>query len=235
MTKETLKEKILNVVKSSEGIDKKSISEFTSAKGIVLEGALSKLLKEKILAVEEREGQKLYFVSHENSEASTSEEEVADEKEETISATEKKKNKKGKKENAEEVSGEDAGDTENSQEVKGQSKGNRDMRKFKFDGVLHTKGGLVLAVVRKYVDKHKNISLTKLKEVFPDELLQRFGVVQEIKKAKTFTSGGRDRFFMKDDQIIKVNGSRVVCSNQWTSDNIKPFLTAARKLGYDIR
>ena len=234
MTKETLKEKIVTLVKSSEGIDKKTISESTSVKGIVLEGALSKLLKDKILTVEEREGQKFYFVSPENPEALSSDEGEAAQEGETIPAPAKKGSKKGKKEKPEDVSGEDADDKENSQEVKGQSKGNRDMRKFRFDGVQHTKGGLVLAVVRKYVDKHKNVSLTKLKEVFPDELLTRFGVFQEVAKAKQFASGGRDRYFLKEDQVLKVQNKKIAICNQWTSDNIKPFLTAARK-HFDIR
>ena len=90
MTKETLKEKIVNVVKSSEGIDKKSISESTSAKGIVLEGTLSKLLKEKILKVEVRDGEKFYFVSSENPDEAASEENREAETEELIPVKEKK-------------------------------------------------------------------------------------------------------------------------------------------------
>jgi len=59
-------------------------------------------------------------------------------------------------------------------------------------------------------------------------------VFQEAKKAKTFTSGGRDRFFLKDDQLIKIQNSKIAISNQWTSENLKPFLTVARK-HFDIR
>ncbi len=109
------------------------------------------------------------------------------------------------------------------------------MRKFRFKGEHHTKGGLVHAVISEFVSKRKNISLAKLKESFPDELLQRFGVVQEIAKAKQFASGGRDRYFMQDERVIKLKDKRIVVCNQWTSENIKGFLTAARKLGFDIR
>jgi len=237
MTTETLKEKIVTLVRTTEGIDKKSISESTSAKGILLEGTLSKLIKEKVLTVQEKEGQKFYFVASENTETSVLEEKEGKDEDKTSAASEKKGSKKGKKEKAPAKSDderEEKGEKEKTTATKGKSEGGRDMRKFRFDGEQHTKGGLVLAVVRKYVEKHKNISLTKLKEVFPDELLQRFGVVQDVKKAKTFTSGGRDRFFLKDDQLIKVQNSRIAVSNQWTSENIKPFLTAARK-HFDIR
>lgn len=238
MTTTTLKEKIVTIVKASDGMDKKSISESTSAKGILLEGTLSKLLKESILEVKEKEGQKFYYVSSENSESIATEEEKGSEINEPTSDTGKKENKKVKKgkasakSDAEEEKKDEKAKTVSS---KGKTEGGRDMRKFRFDGGQHTKGGLVLAVVRKYVEKHKNISLAKLKEVFPDEMLQRFGVFQEVRKAKTFTSGGRDRFFMKEEHVIKIKDGKIVVSNQWTAENIKPFLTAARKLGFDIR
>jgi hypothetical protein len=89
--------------------------------------------------------------------------------------------------------------------------------------------------VNEYVSKHKQIGIGKLKEVFPDDLIQRFGVLQEISKAKQFTSGGRDRFFLKEEMVIKLKDKKIVVCNQWTSENIKPFLTAARKLGFEIR
>ncbi len=40
----SLKEKIIDVVKEASSVDKKTISESTATKGIVLEGALSKLV-----------------------------------------------------------------------------------------------------------------------------------------------------------------------------------------------
>lgn len=235
MTTETLKEKIVTLVRTTEGIDKKSISESTSTKGILLEGTLSKLIKEKILEVKEKEGQKFYFVASENSETSAVTDNEGKDEDKTSAASEKKGSKKGKKEKAPAKVADEKEEKEKPKTKKGKSEGGRDMRKFKFDGQQHTKGGLVLAVVQKYVEKRKNISLAKLKEAFPDELLQRFGVFQEVRKAKTFTSGGRDRFFLKDEHVIKLKDVKVVVSNQWTSENIKPFLTAARKLGFEIR
>ncbi|MBL0103608.1 MAG: hypothetical protein IPP51_07575 [Bacteroidetes bacterium] len=62
---QTLKEKIIDVVKASTSIDKKTISESTATKGIVLEGALSKLIKDKILVVEIKAGEKIYSISPE--------------------------------------------------------------------------------------------------------------------------------------------------------------------------
>ena len=62
---QTLKEKIIDVVKASTSIDKKTISETTSTKGIVLERALSKLIKDKILVVEVKDEEKTYSIAPE--------------------------------------------------------------------------------------------------------------------------------------------------------------------------
>ncbi|MBK7851755.1 MAG: hypothetical protein IPJ66_11675 [Bacteroidetes bacterium] len=221
---QTLKEKIIDVVKASTSIDKKAISESTATKGIVLEGALSKLIKDKILVVEVKDGEKIYSISPETEVSSTAEASVPQ-----ISPRKRRKRKEDV-----EITG--AGEnTEKSKTSYGKNEGKRDMRKFRFKGEHHTKGGLVHAVITEFVSKRKNISLAKLKESFPDELLQRFGVVQEISKAKQFASGGRDRFFMQPEKVIKLNEKKIVVCNQFTAENIKPFLTAARKLGFDIR
>ncbi len=221
----SLKEKIIDVVKEASSVDKKTISESTATKGIVLEGALSKLVKDKVIIVEVKEGEKIYSISSEIDGSSTEEVIIPQ-----ISAT--KKEKKEKLEDEIAVAGEN---TEKSKTSFGKNDGKRDMRKFRFKGEHHTKGGLVHAVITEFVSKRKNITLPKLKESFPDELLQRFGVVQEIAKAKQFASGGRDRYFMQDERVIKLKDKKIVVCNQWTSENIKPFLTVARKLGFDIR
>jgi len=221
----TLKEKIIDVVKEASSVDKKTISESTATKGIVLEGALSKLVKDKIIIVEVKEGEKIYSISPETEVCLTQDPIIPQ-----ISAT--KKEKKEKLEDEIAVAGKN---TEKSKTSYGKNEGKRDMRKFRFKGEHHTKGGLVHVVISEFVSKRKNISLAKLKESFPDELLQRFGVVQEIAKAKQFASGGRDRYFMQEERIIKLKDKKIVVCNQWTSENIKPFLTAARKLGFDIR
>ena len=232
MTKETvsLKEKIVDIVsKAADGIDKKSLADST-VKGIQLEGALSKLLKEKILKVEVKEGQKFYFVNPEIPETKIPEEKNTAEVNATATSQGKKSASKGKKEKPEAKTKDDDEVTEKSPDKKGQSDSKRDMKKYRFDNQQYGKSNLVLAVVKKYVEKHKNITAAKLKEVFPDELLQRFGVFQTVVKAKQFTSGGRERFFLKPEQVVKISGGPIAISNQWTSESIQPFLKIARKL-----
>ena len=114
------------------------------------------------------------------------------------------------------------------------SKG-RNNQKFKFNGNEYGKGPLVREVVREYVAGHPKVTLKQLKEIFPDELLKRFGIFQEESVAKTL-SGARDRYFFKEEQLIKLGDKKVIAvCNQLTSDNIQPFLKAARALGFKIK
>lgn len=210
------KEKVAEYIIANTPAEKSEIANSTGVKGIVLEGLLSRLVKSQEFIREEKDG-KSYFIpappdvdtGEDNNRA-----DAAQSKEETSPEAEAVQEKK---------------------EKLGAEKSKRDNRKFKFAGEEYGKGALVHAVVKQFVIDHKNTTLGKLKESFPDELLQRFGIFQEVAKAKQFSSGGRDRFFMKEEQIIKLRDKKVAVCNQFTSENIKPFLAAARKLGYSIR
>lgn len=113
------------------------------------------------------------------------------------------------------------------------SKG-RDNSKFKFNGEEYGKGPLVHAVVSQYVTDNKNTTYKKLKEVFPDELLKRFGIFQDEATAKQIAPKG-GRYFSKPDQFIKLKDRSVIVCNQFTLANIQPFLKAAKTLGYKIK
>jgi len=99
---------------------------------------------------------------------------------------------------------------------------------------LHSKSGAVLAITKHFVDAHPKITLKKLKEAYPDTLLRRFGIVQEISEAKKIANGGARYFFKPEHQITLADGTVLVVCNQITSDNIKPFIEASRAHGYDV-
>jgi len=113
--------------------------------------------------------------------------------------------------------------------------GSRDISKIKFNGTMYGKGRLVLAVVQHYVKNNPRVSYTKLKEVFSDEFQQRYGMVQELSKAKKL-SVDRDRFFLKAEDLIKIGDKKIAVCNQFGSNNIAPFLKMVKsKLGYNIK
>ena len=115
------------------------------------------------------------------------------------------------------------------------AKKGRNNDKYSFNGNTYGKGPLVREVVREYVAGHPKVTIKQLKEVFPDELLNRFGIFQEESKAREL-SGARDRYFFKDEHQIKLANKQVivVCS-QFTASNILPFLATAKKLGFKIK
>ncbi|MBL0310153.1 MAG: hypothetical protein IPP77_10885 [Bacteroidetes bacterium] len=114
------------------------------------------------------------------------------------------------------------------------AKKGRNNDKYQFNGNSYGKGPLVREVVRQYVAGRK-VTLKQLREAFPDELLNRFGIFQEESKAKEL-SGARDRYFFKDEHHIQLGDKKiVVVCNQLTAQNIQPFLKTAKALGFKIK
>ncbi|MGP8214834.1 MAG: hypothetical protein ACLQQ4_04660 [Bacteroidia bacterium] len=112
----------------------------------------------------------------------------------------------------------------------------RDNSKYDFDGQKAlSKGRLVLAVVRKYVEDNPKASLAKVQEVFDSKNIQkRYGVLEEVSKAKKHTKNNRDRYFLKPEDIIKVGNQKAAVTNQWGADSLKPFLAITKTLGYKV-
>ena len=124
--------------------------------------------------------------------------------------------------------------TEKVEKVKTKATSGRDNRKFKFDGQEYGKGQLVRAVVAAYVKKNPKTTLAQLKKAFPDGLLHRYGIFQEVKEAKKL-SGNRDRYFFKQEQLITLKDATVAVCNQFTSDNVQPLIKTAKELGFTIK
>jgi hypothetical protein len=111
----------------------------------------------------------------------------------------------------------------------------RNNDKFSFNGISDLgKGALARAIVEKYVKDNPNTTYKKLMEVFPTTLLKRFGVVEDIEKAREISGKKYDRYFFKEEHVIKLKDKKVVVTNQWTSENILPLLQVAKELGYTI-
>lgn len=110
----------------------------------------------------------------------------------------------------------------------------RDNSKYKFNGELYGKGPLVHAIVTQYVVDNPSTTYKKLKEVFPDDLLKRFGIFQDEETAKKIAPKG-NRYFTKEEKVIKLKDKKIVVCNQFTLANIQPFLKVAKMIGYKIR
>lgn len=114
--------------------------------------------------------------------------------------------------------------------------GSRDRTRYSFEGgELLSKRRFVLEVVKYYVRCHPQISYESLIRVFPATLHSNksSGVIKrynDVAKQVALNPDVRNRFFMKDDEVITLsNGMKVVVHNQWGED-FEKFLKVAESL-----
>lgn len=108
--------------------------------------------------------------------------------------------------------------------MKNTTKKSRDYSKYSFKGETYGKGNLVLAVISDYVKEHPDVTLSKLKDLFPrKELHSGFEIVETVYKAV------KGRFFLNAEDLIKVGNKSVAITSQWGKDNIRDFIVHARK------
>lgn len=109
----------------------------------------------------------------------------------------------------------------------------RDKTKYFFDNKCFTKNRLVLAVVTKYVNEKKDLTLQELKTEFDKSLQGSIGVVEDYEIAQKRNDCAVRFFVNKDELIYLKDGIACVCS-QWGVLNIPKFLKKAEMLGYCI-
>jgi hypothetical protein len=109
-----------------------------------------------------------------------------------------------------------------------------DQSAFEFNGESYGKGPLVLAVVRFHAEKNKGITHEQMKAAFPDTLLRGYGIFTTRAKADELCKT-RKRYFVKEDQLVKLSDETIAVCNQFTGDNIGAFLNQAKLLGYTIK
>ncbi len=208
MKKSEVKGAVQEFIKVNPGVNLEAIKNGTDASDIDARAAIKALLKENVIVGDETTG--VYSLQSKN--------------QEIIDAAEGKPNGKKKED-------EDLGP---------KTFTGRDNSKYRFRE-LHNlpKGRLVLALVRAYVEKKPNVSLSQLQEIFKSKDIQpRFGVVEDVKKAKAFSKNNVDRFFLKNEDLIKLaNGSKVAVCTQWTSESIAKILKLAspQPLGFRVK
>jgi hypothetical protein len=112
-------------------------------------------------------------------------------------------------------------------------KGDRDRTDYTFEGEVYRKGPLVHAIIRKHATLNPKMTFVLMKKDFPDELLKGYGVFQSYERAMEVSKGTK-RFFLNDDQLIRLKDGNIAVCNQISAANFDPILAQARKLGYKI-
>ena len=98
--------------------------------------------------------------------------------------------------------------------------GRKDTTKYLLDGRRYGKNRLALAIVKKYVAQHPEITSKQLMSIFDKSIQGSLGVVRTIEDAMQACADSERRFFMKKEDIIyTANGACVVCT-QWGIFNI---------------
>lgn len=112
----------------------------------------------------------------------------------------------------------------------------RDTTKYIFRKTAYSKGLCAWQVVQAYI-KEKNPTYEKLVQIFPHEIVQRFGIVRTVDEAKALCTDGRPRYYStKPEQILRTaDNFDVVVTTQWTLDRFINFIVIADKLGYQIK
>ena len=111
--------------------------------------------------------------------------------------------------------------------------GNRDKTKYMFEGRIYPKNRLVLAVIKKYVSINKP-SFSELKNVFNKSLQGSLNVVEMFDDALKISDASK-RYFMKEEDVLNIQNSKVVVCTQWGIFNIVKFVKLAQTLGFDIQ
>lgn len=113
----------------------------------------------------------------------------------------------------------------------------KDFSKYMFNGRTYGKSRLVLAVVKQYVEDCHPTTFEKLELAFPGDLQGSLGVVKLIDSVsdKYKGIGGVKRYFVKEDEIIRLeSGEIVLVCTQWGT-NIDGFIKhITRVTGYRI-
>ncbi|MEP2980687.1 MAG: hypothetical protein ABJO86_14440 [Lentilitoribacter sp.] len=112
---------------------------------------------------------------------------------------------------------------------------NRDTSKYLFNDRQLGKGRLVLEVVKKFVAKNPDITYPALEKAFPKHCQGSKGVFSTLDEAnQIFSNTNQKRHFLKPDEIIQLEDTKIAVSNQWGIGNIDNFIHKAKEHGFKI-
>ena len=110
----------------------------------------------------------------------------------------------------------------------------RNFGRIRFNGESFSKGRAVHAVIAAFAEKKKPTA-SALQAAFPAELLKNYGIVREAAKARQYNVNGKTRFFVDSADLIKTkDGKSFAVCNQFSTENIKPFIKHAKSLGFTM-
>lgn len=112
----------------------------------------------------------------------------------------------------------------------------KDRSKFKFNGIEYNKGRLVNEVIRFYVNKHPQITLSELETEFPKSIQgSSYGVFTTVSEAQQIRENKvHKRHYLKPDEIIELIDAQIATCHEWNPENLSRFIKRAKELGLII-
>jgi len=111
------------------------------------------------------------------------------------------------------------------------SSADNDRTKVMFAGQELTKGKFVLAVIQAEVQKNPNITFAELQAKYPNNTHRKYGVIQPLKEAIKKCQKQK-RFFIREDQVVKLKDGDVAVCSDWGTGNIGNFERRAKQNGH---
>jgi hypothetical protein len=237
---QNIREQALAFVQANPNSSKASIGEHLQLKGLPLFNLLKQMVKDGQIVAQGEGQDTTYTVSEATVTGPTEPEETPqanEQRTETGLAVDAEEQPgealETKEETKIEVTDENKEEKQDKEPVIKKTAG-RNTGTYKFQNTSYNKGKLIHAVVSAYCSTHGKITHDKLKEVFPDTLLTRFGIFQTVEKGREISGAKYDRYFFKEEMQIKLKDAIIVTCNQITSENIMGFLEQCAKLGLAI-
>lgn len=210
---------VLEYIKSNPGATKTSIGETCGMKGLQLHNLLLRLTKDGQIKPE-GEG---YTIIEAIGQAVEETRTAAENMSETNEQLAQKDNSPTAEEPAKPI-----GNTS-----KGTAARNNDKFSFKGQDGLG-KGPLCREFLKAVVVDNPGITMKKLNELVPQSLIPRFGLYEEVEAARKISGQKYDRYFFKEEHVIKLKDKKIVVCNQLTSQLLSGVIAKAKELGYKI-
>lgn len=100
--------------------------------------------------------------------------------------------------------------------------------------ILYTEEGLVLQVIKDYMEEHQGITRSELMEAFPSSNDEDYDILIDYPETKEFKCPGYTQS-VRDDRILQCSDGQVAVSGYWKRESMTNFVEHARKLGFKIK
>ena len=112
----------------------------------------------------------------------------------------------------------------------------RDNSVYVYQGAEYKKGRLVHKIISDHVAAAKGkMTYEQLRTAFPESIQKRFNVFKKESETQALNSAGRERFFSKPEELIKLKNATIAVTSQWTAQSLAPFLKVAASHGHRVK